>query len=215
LGHLLHPIAQTRRDLQARRAELGTEVADAMTEWATEVLARRRPGEKYTVVSFYNSSSYRNERPIDSGDITGATIWAAYSFRSRPRVALIKGHHLAALFRALRLYRLKSEVNPARQYTPQMGSNLVEREDFGLHLYDGESARPLDPDETYALALDGWLAKNKYGIDEWARLIQQVEWVDDDRARLQTEVLEEFLPRRLESLSVRLHSCAHRTASAR
>ncbi len=212
LAQLPAPIHETRRTLQAGRCRLGNALADSLVDWAKGELAKKRPGENYTVLAFYNSSSYRGETSIPSGSITGGTIWRAYPFRSIPRVALVRGSDIPQLFRSLRDYRLQTESNPLRQYTPQLSSNLVEGEDGELFYKLGPIPEALNPDQIYAVAMDGWLANNKYGVPKWNELKDRMEWLEHESV-LQTEVLARHLPKRLIEISGSSQSCARDTAN--
>ncbi len=172
---------------KARSHVLGNSLGDALREYGKE--SKKLPADVSSrqVLGMFNSSSYRNDAIIDSGNLSDIEIREMSPIRNSVRVLKLSGEEVQLFYESLRRFREKEDV-----YSPQMSSNLKEGPDYKLQVKVNENIgwQKLDPKKTYYLVVDHWLAINGYAISDHEKIGLLSKVVDTGD---QFEILKNYL----------------------
>lgn len=193
---------ETKLDLKNGRATLGTALAETLHDWAAKQL--KQSGTELQVIAFYNSSSYRRDSPIPAGPLSIGDLNGFYPFPGDAQLFTATGAEIQQLFSVLRAWRYAQDGN----YTPQISDELSESAVNDLQIESRvllHNGQPLEPNKTYALALDAWLAGNGYHLAEYEVFLNRHKPLA--RKNL-TQVFQQFAPAAFARISPPQLSCS-------
>lgn len=193
----------TKHQLKKGRDPLGDSVSNSLADWARVTFGQKSDdlladhGLKRSDIlgffGFYNSSSYRREKPIPEGPLTRYVPISIYPMPGTGDMLIVTGAQVEALYKAFRTH-----LHNMEKYSPQISSNLKADEDFSLQtVSENGEWLPLKKDGRYVLAMDHWMATNGYDVPGWRDIINTPDTV---RIPTQTDirdVLLQFLPSHL------------------
>lgn len=185
--------AQTKRDLELAQHELGYAISNSVRDWAKEVLEIEQHGLSLEgVVGFYNSTSYRNEKPISNGELLKSTTVEMAPFDAESKAFVMRGQDILNMFRSLRMLRERK-----KNYAPQISSNLREVSDYGLEILgvDGLWA-PLREEAFYGIGMDYFLSRGGYRLPDFLAALSNAVYTAQTQL-LTREILGRYLPRHL------------------
>jgi hypothetical protein len=182
-------------------AASGVWMADVMALWAWERMPEdfERLGIR-GVVAFWNSSSYRYDFDIEAGEsVTEEMQFGVYPLAGRPpRRGIARGSTLLALYASARHERMQKDST----HTPQLSHGFRERNVRGrielewLHPV-WKRWLPVQPDDRFLFAIDGFLGSNGYDISGWNELLAEVEWFDEVEEPVQRSIMLRLAPKLL------------------
>jgi 2',3'-cyclic-nucleotide 2'-phosphodiesterase (5'-nucleotidase family) len=193
-GRLIADINEHKLHMKSGPSELGAMLSETLVAWArrTYFLNNHIP-----VVAMTNSSSYRLEEKLRRGPLTEYQIRAMYPFNNEASLFQVSGQELTQLYFTLREFYANGA---AGLHSPQLNFSVRENGESLEVQHPSGQWTSVNPNQSYYLALDGWLSGHRHGqsyrIQPWFDVLQNRQPMATESYQ---DLLLRYLPRIIEA----------------